>query len=533
MPSSNAILLIDDNEASRHDMETVLAFIGEETISTASADWRRSTLAAVDKPSDIAVALIGSCANLDELLNEIHHWEAGTPLVLLGGQQFPVNVEVTLKNSLIAVLPKSLGYQPLLDALHKAQVFHEHFNRLKNYEGVRDYNMFRSLVGNSEAVQKIRHMMGQVANTEVSVLITGESGTGKEVVARNLHLNSARAEKPFVPINCGAIPRELLESELFGHEKGAFTGAISSRAGRFELANGGTLFLDEIGDMPLDMQVKLLRVLQERSFERVGGAATIETDVRILAATHKDLEVMIAAGEFRQDLYYRLNVFPIEMPPLRERADDVPLLLNELIGIMEKEQRGSVRFNSAAIGMLCQHHWPGNVRELANLVERMAILYPHGIIGTSDLPEKLGSPTSAEVLSNVAVMDEPEIAGISEASASAEQAPSIPGSDALLSVKGLDLKEYLSNLEKDLIEKALDDSGGVVSRAAQRLNMRRTTLVEKIRKYELQKKQSHGDAKNKTKQKDRESDRDGDTAQEIEENGEKSKRADSDSAASA
>jgi sigma-54 specific flagellar transcriptional regulator A len=257
--------------------------------------------------------------------------------------------------------------------------------------------MFRSLVGRSDPIQRVRHMMGQVANTEVSVLITGESGTGKEVVARNLHLNSARADKPFVPINCGAIPRELLESELFGHEKGAFTGAISSRAGRFELADGGTLFLDEIGDMPLNMQVKLLRVLQERSFERVGGVKTIQTDVRILAATHKDLEKMIDEGEFRQDLYYRINVFPIEMPPLRERADDVPLLLNELITAMEAESRGSVRFNSGAIASLCRHNWPGNVRELANLVERMAILHPHGIVGLEDLPNKFHHLSDQEI----------------------------------------------------------------------------------------------------------------------------------------
>jgi sigma-54 specific flagellar transcriptional regulator A len=352
-------------------------------------------------------------------------------------------------------------------------------------------------------------MMGQVANTEVSVLITGESGTGKEVVARNLHLNSARADKPFVPINCGAIPRELLESELFGHEKGAFTGAISSRAGRFELADGGTLFLDEIGDMPLSMQVKLLRVLQERSFERVGGIKTIQTDVRILAATHKDLEKMIDDGEFRQDLFYRINVFPIEMPSLRERATDVPLLLNELITAMEAEGRGSVRFNSGAIASLCRHNWPGNVRELANLVERMAILYPHGIVGLEDLPKKFLHLSDQEI--NQASISESSLSGNSSATAqgivpiqglsSPESSPSGSGSPvflapdggSLLPLHGLDLKEYLANLEKDLIEQALNDSGGVVARAADRLHIRRTTLVEKMRKYQLQKRQAEAE----------------------------------------
>jgi sigma-54 specific flagellar transcriptional regulator A len=352
-------------------------------------------------------------------------------------------------------------------------------------------------------------MMGQVANTEVSVLITCESGTGKEVVARNLHLNSARADKPFVPINCGAIPRELLESELFGHEKGAFTGAISSRAGRFELADGGTLFLDEIGDMPLSMQVKLLRVLQERSFERVGGIKTIQTDVRILAATHKDLEKMIDDGEFRQDLFYRINVFPIEMPSLRERATDVPLLLNELITAMEAEGRGSVRFNSGAIASLCRHNWPGNVRELANLVERMAILYPHGIVGLEDLPKKFLHLSDQEI--NQASISESSLSGNSSATAqgivpiqglsSPESSPSGSGSPvflapdggSLLPLHGLDLKEYLANLEKDLIEQALNDSGGVVARAADRLHIRRTTLVEKMRKYQLQKRQAEAE----------------------------------------
>src|SRR5690606_33428051 len=199
---------------------------------------------------------------------------------------------------------------------------------------------------------------------------------------------STRRDHPFVPVNCGAIPAELLESELFGHEKGAFTGAVNSRAGRFEMAEGGTLFLDEIGDMPLHMQVKILRVLQEKSFERVGGNKTYNTNVRIIAATHRDLEKMIEEGSFREDLYYRLNVFPIEMPSLRDRAEGVPLLINELVSRLESESRTSIRFNSGAILSLCQHQWAGNVRELANLVERMAIMNPYGVIGVQDLPKK-------------------------------------------------------------------------------------------------------------------------------------------------
>jgi sigma-54 dependent transcriptional regulator, flagellar regulatory protein len=316
-------------------------------------------------------------------------------------------------------------------------------------------------------------MMNQVADTDVTVLISGESGTGKEVVARNLHYHSPRRDKPFVPVNCGAIPGELLESELFGHEKGAFTGAINSRAGRFELAEGGTLFLDEIGDMPLHMQVKILRVLQEKTFERVGGNKTFHTDVRIIAATHRNLDDMIASGEFREDLYYRLNVFPIEMPSLKSRAEDIPLLINELVNRLENEQRGSIRFNSAAILSLCRHPWPGNVRELANLVERMAIMHPFGVVGVQDLPLKYR---------HVEVEDDLEF------DTTPANLPSVVRmtDTALLPEDGIDLKEYITGLEQSLIQQALDDSGGVVARAAERLMIRRTTLVEKMRKYGMQ-----------------------------------------------
>ncbi len=487
MTTQNRILLIDDDEVSRRDRETVLNFLGESAITATTQSWQQRVDAMLTERAELTVALIGACAHtsMPDLLAQLYEWEAGTPFVVLGDQPLPKSLPAELLSRVTAVLPAQLSYQPLLDALHKAKVFHEHYNRLRNFDGVQDYNMFRSLVGHSAAVQRIRYMMGQVANTEVSVLITGESGTGKEVVARNLHQNSARADKPFIPINCGAIPRELLESELFGHEKGAFTGAIASRVGRFELANGGTLFLDEIGDMPLSMQVKLLRVLQERSFERVGGVETIQSDVRILAATHRDLEQMIAAGEFRQDLYYRLNVFPIEMPSLRERAEDIPLLLNELISVMEKEKRGSVRFNSSAITALCRYSWPGNVRELANLVERMAILYPHGIIGLNNLPEKLHNLIESD--------HELEHAADSSNGSDDLLAQQEREAQSLLPLNGIDLKEYLANLERSLIGQALDDSGGVVARAADRLHIRRTTLVEKIRKYSLQKKQSEED----------------------------------------
>jgi sigma-54 specific flagellar transcriptional regulator A len=323
---------------------------------------------------------------------------------------------------------------------------------------------------------QVRKLIEKVADTEANVLILGDSGTGKEVVARNLHYYSSRRDRPFVPVNCGAIPPDLLESELFGHEKGAFTGAISARQGRFELAEGGTLFLDEIGDMPLPMQVKLLRVLQERVYERVGSNRSLKADVRIVAATHRDLEVEITAGRFREDLYYRLNVFPIEMPALRERSEDIGLLIKELITRMEHEQRGSVRLTPAAVTALTHYPWPGNVRELSNLMERLIIMYPYGVVDVRDLPEKFRS--------HAGEVDE---SGLGELSGEFAMPVDMDPETAIrLPREGLDLKEHLNQLEYSLIKQALDEADGVVAHAAKRLAMRRTTLVEKMRKFGLQ-----------------------------------------------
>jgi sigma-54 specific flagellar transcriptional regulator A len=404
-------------------------------------------------------------------------WDPGLPVILLGDHPESELLDDELRARIISKINFPPTYNKLLDTLHRAQMYREQYDLTRGRDQRREINLFRSLVGSSRNVQTVREMMAQVADKEVTVLITGESGTGKEVVARNLHYNSHRRHKPFVPVNCGAIPAELIESELFGHEKGAFTGAITSRAGRFEMAEGGTLFLDEIGDLPLNMQVKLLRVLQERTFERVGGSKTYSADVRVIAATHRNLEDMIEKGDFREDLFYRLNVFPIEMPALRERHEDIPLLLNELVSRLENEKRGSIRFNSGAIMSLVQHDWPGNVREMANLVERLVIMHPYGVIGVQELPLKYR---------HVDDVDEDVLP--SSVMESAEDSRSIvmnEQSAALLPVNGLDLKEYLTDLEKSLIQQALDDAQGVVARAAEKLHIRRTTLVEKMRKYDI------------------------------------------------
>jgi sigma-54 specific flagellar transcriptional regulator A len=358
--------------------------------------------------------------------------------------------------------------------------------------------------GASKAMRAVHRLIEQVAPFDTNVLILGESGTGKEMVARHIHELSGRAAHPFVPVNCGAIPADLLESELFGHEKGAFTGALSTRLGRFEFAEGGTLFLDEIGDMSLQMQVKLLRVLQERSFERVGSNKTIHCDVRIIAATHRDLDAAIIAGRFREDLYYRLNVFPLQMPALRERLDDLPVLIEHLVQRQSHPAGRAIQLDQGAMNCLARNRWPGNVRELANLLERLAILFPAQTITAADLPDRYRHAAAIGWLGSEVRIDARRPATVEEAVQAREQEPKqVPAPeaepvqeresdavvyemmDAGLPRGGIDLKDHMSAIEIGLIRKALEEADGTVAGAARLLRIRRTTLVEKLRKYRL------------------------------------------------
>jgi sigma-54 specific flagellar transcriptional regulator A len=329
------------------------------------------------------------------------------------------------------------------------------------------------LIGDSADMQAVRKLVSQVAPSSATVLINGESGTGKEVVARQIHELSGR-KGPFVAVNCGAIPEHLLESELFGHERGAFTGAVAARAGRFELAEGGTFFLDEIGDMPAVMQVKLLRVLEERTIERVGGTKSIPVDVRLVAATHRDLPKRIKEGKFREDLYYRLSVFPIEISSLKDRPEDVAPLVGEFIRRLESDQSLGLQVSSDAMRILEDYSWPGNVRELANLIERLVVIRPNGVVAANDLPWPF-------VESQRGADTEPQV--IDATLAPTGQDPRVP-----LPAGGFDLKQYLAKIERDMIFNALNESDGVVQRAAERLGIGRTTLVEKMRRYELKRK---------------------------------------------
>ncbi|GAB6036569.1 sigma-54 dependent transcriptional regulator [Fundidesulfovibrio butyratiphilus] len=328
-----------------------------------------------------------------------------------------------------------------------------------------------NIVGKSPALTEVFTVLAKVAPTDSTVLVTGESGTGKELLVRALHANSRRAGKPFVPVNCGAIPRELLESELFGHEKGAFTHAIRNRAGRFELADGGTIFLDEIGEMDLSLQVKILRVLQEKEFERVGGGKTFKVDVRIVAATNRDLDSEVAAGRFREDLFYRLNVIPLHLPPLRDRGEDILLLAKVFLERFCKlKERKTLCLSPEARDMFLRYSWPGNVRELENFMERVSILCDQDTVRPEDLPKKIWDDVG-----RAAPAPTPCVA------AAGFVWPRV----ADLKDKGMGLKEFLDEIEERLLAEALSQAEGVKNQAAEILGIKRTTLIEKLKKKNM------------------------------------------------
>lgn len=487
MDFAGNILILEQDEDSRKQLEVIVGFLGcqwqsgslEDCLSFLVSDGNGVTLVIAGNLGDHDITeLLTSHSQIPFIFTQVHKEE-----------------DLPKLPNMIGILGKDGTYDGFLRLLRYCQAFNS-LNK-KNKQSSHARRLLKLLVGKGNAISEVRHLIEQVAPTDANVLILGESGTGKEVVARAIHELSDRHNAPFVPINCGAIPGELLESELFGHEKGAFTGAITSRVGRFELAENGTIFLDEIGDMPLQMQVKLLRVLQERVYERVGSNKQIKANVRVIAATHRNLEQMIADGKFREDLYYRLNVFPIYTPPLRERSDDIPLLLQELISRYSSEKGVGVRFTQRAIESLMQHQWSGNVRELGNLVERMIIIHPNSIVDACDLPKKYqylqgGDDELSEKDALLGMFDDNANDDIAQKvnnthsieDRAQEELLAMPFKN-VLPPDGVNLKEMVTQIEVDIIRQALDASDGVVSRAAEMLQMRRTTLVEKIKKYGL------------------------------------------------
>ncbi|MFQ3191938.1 MAG: sigma-54 specific flagellar transcriptional regulator A [Paraglaciecola sp.] len=474
------ILIISSDITRANNLSTILTFLGEPCTHVLFS----SAIENLRDKNDIKAILIDAATH--ELACDISEKYPHQPFVLVGDY-----VVFEPQTNIVGAISEPITYPALTQMLHRCQEYKRSQPNTKTSVHNKT-RLFRSLVGKSKQIQGVRHLIEQVAPSEANVLILGESGTGKEVIARNVHFLSNRTDSIFIPVNCGAIPGELLESELFGHEKGAFTGAIGTRKGRFELAEGGTLFLDEIGDMPLQMQVKLLRVLQERTYERVGGTKPIKCDVRVIAATHRNLEIMIEDGQFREDLYYRLNVFPIDSPALRERKEDIPLLLQELVSRLELDN-SQIKFTANAMISLMEHKWKGNVRELSNLVERLMILYPNQLIDVSDLPIKYKhidvdayEPEYPEELLERDAINAMFGGSDTEDNENADNCVEHVLSTEL-PVEGLNLKEYISDLEVSLIIQALEQQDWVVARAAEALGMRRTTLVEKMRKYNISK----------------------------------------------
>ena len=450
---------MDDEELYRRALERILRRVGYEVVTARGASEAMAAVTA--RLPDLVISDVQMPGlNGLELVRQVHEVAPDLPCIVITGYGSPEQSVDALRAGAFWYLEKPFDHGHL-DVVRKLVEQAIEVGRLRSenrrlQRELRSRYGFESIVGTSPALRRVLDLVGKVADTESTVLITGESGTGKELVARALHYNSARSERPFVTVNCGAIPEQLLESELFGHVRGAFTNAVAHREGRFALADGGTLFLDEIGDMSPNLQVKLLRVLQDRSFEPVGSSKTQTVDVRVVAATHQDLESAIRERRFREDLFYRLNVIPIEVPPLRERREDVPILIEHFLEA-SRQARGDekVEVSRDALDALCAHHWPGNVRELQNLVERLSILCRGRRIETADLPGAVAGGTPIV------------------------NAPQLPHTS-------LSFRDLVDGFETELILQALERTQWNKNQAARLLGLNRTTLLEKMKKKGLE-----------------------------------------------
>jgi DNA-binding NtrC family response regulator len=457
------VLVIDDDTTVRDLLQDFLSLEGYEVSVAGDGADGLELLASEDFSAVLLDLAMPNVGGMEVLRGMKETRSAETPVIIITAYGTVKNAVEAMKLGAFDYVTKPFRLDEvniiIKRAIEVSEIKDE--NRRLRRELKKRYE-FHGLIGSSPEMQEIYTLIEKIADTDSTVLITGESGTGKELVARIIHYNSSRAERNFVPINCAAIPRDLLESELFGHERGAFTGAVSTRVGRFELANKGTLFLDEIGELDPSLQVKMLRVIQEREFERIGSTKTINVDVRIIAATNRDLEKLTREERFREDLYYRLNVIPIHIPPLRSRREDIPLLVDHFL---KKHSRAKKRpgpiLNDEIIDVFMNYNWPGNVRELENLIERLTILNGGEEVSVADLPERFQTVAPRR---NV------------------ESAGPASGEEVRVSPEGVDLNRIVDDLERRLIIQALQLSKGVKSKAASLLGLNRTTLVEKMKK---------------------------------------------------
>lgn len=458
----SSVLIVDDEAAVRKALEKFLKGL-DYTVYTAS-DGEKALGILDEQTIDLAlVDLVMPKMDGIELIRRMKRLNPEVVAIVLTGFGTITTAVEAMRAGAYHYLTKPFELDDIAALIATALEHHQlKRDNVELRRQVQDKYRFENFVGKSDEMVSVFDLIGKVADTDSTVLILGESGTGKELVARALHYNSRRRDKPLITVNCAAIPEELLESELFGHVKGAFTGAIATKAGRFDTADGGTIFLDEIGDMSFKLQVKLLRVLQEQQFDPVGSTKMHQVNVRIIAATNQDLELAVSERRFREDLFYRLNVIPIHIPPLRDRAGDLPLLANHFLDKFARQSGHRITgVASDAMLVLTNYSWPGNVRELENVIERSVVLKPEGEISVGDLPEKVRT-------SCVATLEVP--------------------TSSLFDIPdgGLSFKEAISDFENALIIKALEKANGNRNKAAVLLNLNRTTLVEKIKKKHLE-----------------------------------------------
>jgi len=466
----NHILIIDDDESVRDALKDFLEEKGFK-VTTATNGRLGLELLKEDRFDILLVDLMMPGMGGLDVIKETSALHITTPVILVTAYASVQTAVDAMKLGAFDYVTKPFIPDELLLVINRTIDLSrmQRENVLLKKQLKRKYD-FEGLTGDSMEMQKVYEIIEKVADTDSTILITGKSGTGKELVAKTIHFNSSRSEKPFVPLNCAAIPRDLLESELFGHEKGAFTGALVTRIGRFELAHEGTLFLDEIGELDPSLQVKLLRVLQEREFERVGGTKTIKVNVRIIAASNRDLEKATRDGKFREALFYRLNVIPVHIPSLRERTEDIPLLIDRFMHkFSRKRKREPLKFSPEAMECLLKYRWPGNVRELENLIERLTILVSENTVNVSDLPEKFRQMAGTEAGRGAHMVK--------------TSAPSFKDDD--MPDSGINLNAVIDNMEKKLILRALEKTGGVKNKAAELLGLNRTTLIEKLKKKNI------------------------------------------------
>jgi DNA-binding NtrC family response regulator len=461
MPST--IFVVDDEKNIRRTVRMVLegeGFAVEEASSGEEALARLTEVSADVMLLDVQLPGISGLETIERIA-KLKNPEAQPTIIMISGHATLADAVRATKAGAYDLIEKPLDRERLMVALRNAL---ERRAMAREVEGLRAMADERfEMVGRSAPMAALYAQIAKVAPTRTRVLITGESGTGKELIARALHRSSALADKPFVKVNCAAIPPELIESELFGHERGAFTGATARKRGLFEIADGGTIFLDEVGDMIASAQAKVLRVLQSGEFSRVGGEQALKVEVRVLAATNRDLQAAVAAGQFREDLYFRLNVVPLRAPPLRERPEDVPLLCASFVEIACRENGMKVKVISPeALAMLAAYPWPGNVRELRNVIERLVILSDESI-GVGDLPEEIEAEVARRRRETTASLTE------------------LPRVELPAEARALPLREFRDHMEREYIRIKLEENGWNISRTATLLGIERTNLHKKMR----------------------------------------------------